>query len=123
MGILYCFAGVANEETQFILQSASLDRVREVQQSGGLLQQVRALIQEGGIREFTIDGAGAIRFHGHICVPQKSQDIGHFEGGTSYSVHHSSLGYKEVSNLEKTFWWKRMKVDIAKYVSTCDVCP
>jgi hypothetical protein len=39
MGISYCFAGVAaDEETQFILQSAILDRVREAQQSDRLLQ-------------------------------------------------------------------------------------
>jgi hypothetical protein len=34
------FAGVADEETRFILQSAILDRVREAQQSDRLLQQV-----------------------------------------------------------------------------------
>jgi hypothetical protein len=81
---------VANEETQSILQSASLDRVREVQHSGGLLQQVRACIQEGRIREFTIDGDGAIWFHGRICVPQKSQvteAILREANHTLYTVH------------------------------------
>jgi hypothetical protein len=44
-----------------------------VQKGDRLLQQVRACILEGRIREFTIDGTGAVRFHGHLCVPQKSE--------------------------------------------------
>jgi hypothetical protein len=43
MGISYCFVGVANMETKFILESAIPIpyRVREVQQGDRLLQQVR----------------------------------------------------------------------------------
>jgi hypothetical protein len=25
-------------------------------------------------------------------------------------------------DLKQNFWWKRMKVDVAKYVASCDVC-
>jgi len=72
MGISYCFAGVAQEETQLILQSSIPERVREEQQSDRLLQRVRECILQGRTGEFTIDGTGAIRFHGRLCVPQNS---------------------------------------------------
>jgi hypothetical protein len=123
MDISYCFAGVANEETQFILQSAIPDRVREAQQSDRMLQQVRARILEGRIGEFTIDGTGAVRFHGRLCVPQKSQvkeDILREAHRTPYTVHPGET--KMYQDLKKIYWWKRMKVDVAKYVSTCGVC-
>jgi hypothetical protein len=41
MGISYCFVGVANVETKFVLESSIPDIVREVQQGDRLLQQVR----------------------------------------------------------------------------------
>jgi hypothetical protein len=91
MGILYYFAGVANEETQFIIQSAILDRVIEAQQSDRLIQQVRAHILEGRIREFTVDRTEAIRFRGRLCMPQNSQvkeDILREAHRTPYTVHH-----------------------------------
>jgi hypothetical protein len=74
---------------QFILQPAIPDRVREAQQRDRLLQQVRACILEGRTVESTIDGNGAVRFHGRLCVPQRYQvkDISREAHRTPYTVH------------------------------------
>jgi hypothetical protein len=39
---------------------------------------------------------------------------------TPYTVHPGET--KMYQDLKKTYWWKRMKVDVAKYVSSCGVC-
>jgi hypothetical protein len=37
-----------------------------------------------------------------------------------YSIHPRTN--KMYQNLKKSFWWTRMKREIAKYVSECDTC-
>lgn len=39
---------------------------------------------------------------------------------TPYTIHPGET--KMYTDLKQSFWWKRMKVDIAKYVSACGVC-
>jgi hypothetical protein len=72
MGISFCFAGTVQKETQMIIQSAIPERVREAQQHDRLLLEVRKRISAGKSKEFSVDEHGAIRFRGHLCVPQKA---------------------------------------------------
>ena len=37
-----------------------------------------------------------------------------------YTVHPGEN--KMYQDLKKSYWWKRMKVDVAKYVASCGVC-
>ena len=56
-------------------------------------------------------------------MPQKSDvkmDILREAHRTPYTVHPGET--KMYRNLKQNFWWKRMKVDIAKYVASCGVC-
>ena len=72
--------------------------------------------------EFTIDENGAIRFTGHLCVPQKADvkmNILREAHWTLYTIHPG--GTKMYRDLKLNFWWKRMKVDITKYVAACGV--
>jgi hypothetical protein len=97
--------------------------VREAQQHDRLIQEVRKRIADGRPREFNIDEHGAIRFRGRLCVPQKSDvkmDILREAHRTPYTVHPGET--KMYRDLKQSFWWKRMKVDIAKYVACCGVC-
>lgn len=47
MGIYFCCAGIARQETQMIIQSSLLECVREAQQRDCLLQEVRKIFFEG----------------------------------------------------------------------------
>ena len=60
-------------ETQLILSSAIPEHVLEAQQQDRLLLDVRKRIHEGKAGDFTLDASGAVRFHGRLCVPQRSQ--------------------------------------------------
>ena len=61
-----------------------------------------------------------VRFRGCFCVPQKSDvkmDILREAHRTPYTVHPGET--KMYRDLKQSFWWKRMKVDIARYVASC----
>jgi hypothetical protein len=40
---------------------------------------------------------------------------------TPYMVHPGEI--KMCQDMRQSFWWKHMKVDVAKYVASCDICP
>lgn len=56
-------------------------------------------------------------------MPQNAQvqdDILREAYRTPYTVHPGET--KMYQDLKKSFWWKRMKVDVARYVASCGVC-
>ena len=56
-------------------------------------------------------------------MPQKAEvkmDILREAHRTPYTVHPGET--KMYRDLKQSFWWKRMKVDIAKYVASCGIC-
>ncbi|WVZ50601.1 LOW QUALITY PROTEIN: hypothetical protein U9M48_001841 [Paspalum notatum var. saurae] len=123
MDISYCHVGVSDADTQVILESAIPKRVLEAQQHDRLLQGVKRHINEGRVGNFTLDDSGAIRFRGRLCVPQKAQvkeDILREAHRSRYTVHPGEN--KMYQDLKKNYWWKRMKIDVAKYVVSCGVC-
>jgi hypothetical protein len=64
--------------------------VREAQLHDRLLQEVRARIEAGRPREFTMEEDGTIFFRDRLCVPQKSEvkmDILREAHRTPYMVH------------------------------------
>jgi hypothetical protein len=89
----------------------------------GCYKEARKRVGDGKPREFTIDENDLVRFRGHLCVPQKSKvkmNIFREAHKTPYTVHPGET--KMYRDLKKNFWWKRMKVDVSKYVATCEVC-
>jgi hypothetical protein len=80
-------------------------------------------IIEGGVGDFTLDALGAIWFCVHLCVPQKAKvkdDIMREAHRSPYTIHPGEN--KMYQDLKKSYWWKRMKVDVARYVASCGVC-
>jgi hypothetical protein len=121
MGICLCYAGTAREETQMLIQSSLLDRVREAQQHDRFIQEVQKRIANGIPQEFSIDENDVLHFKGRL--PQKSEvkmDILREGHQTPYTVDPGET--KMYRDLKQDFWWKRMKFDIAKYVVACGVC-
>ncbi|WVZ76471.1 hypothetical protein U9M48_024447, partial [Paspalum notatum var. saurae] len=83
---------------------------------------------EEGINEekrecFTLDDQGILWFKGRLVVPRdmelrkKILDEAHT---SMFTMHPGSN--KMYQDLKQKFWWTRMKREIAKYVSECDVC-
>jgi transposase InsO family protein len=123
MDMAYCYVGMVEIETRVIIESNLPWRVMEAQQHDRLLQGVKKRISEGKVGNFSMDVLGAIRFRGRLCVPQKAQvkeEILREAHRTRYTVHPGEN--KMYQDLKKGYWWKRMKVDVARYVASCGVC-
>ena len=106
-----------------LIQSSLMERVRAAQQHDRLLQEARKRVGDGKPREFSIGENDLVRFRGRLCVPQKSEvkmDILREAHKTPYTVHPGET--KMYRDLKQNFWWKRMKVDVSKYVAACEVC-
>ena len=123
MDISYCFAGTVVTETQLVIESAIPDRVLEAQQSDPFMKRVRERISEGHTENFTLDAKGAVRLRGRLCVPQDAevkQDILREAHRTPYSIHPGEN--KMYQDLRRSYWWRKMKADVASYVASCGVC-
>jgi hypothetical protein len=123
IGITFCYAHVAHEETKILIQSSLRERVREAQLHDRLLQEVHKRIEASRPQEFTMEEDGTIFFRGCLCVRQKSEvkmDILRQDHRTPYMVHPGET--KMYQDMRQSFLWKRMKVDIAKYVASCGIC-
>ncbi|WVZ80915.1 hypothetical protein U9M48_028350 [Paspalum notatum var. saurae] len=72
---------------------------------------------------FTLDDQGVLWFKGRLVVPKdmelrrKILDEAHT---SMFTMHPGSK--KMYQDLKQNFWWTRMKREIAKYVSECDIC-
>jgi len=72
---------------------------------------------------FHLDHEGVLWFDNRIVVPKDHQlrrqilDEAHL---SKFSIHPGST--KIYQDLRQHYWWTRMKREIAKYVSECDVC-
>jgi hypothetical protein len=97
--------------------------VHEAQLHDRLLQEVCKCIEAGRPREFTMEEDGTIFFRGRLCVPQKYEvkmDILREAHRTPCMVHSGET--KMYQDMRQSFWWKHMKVDIAKYVASYGIC-
>ena len=72
---------------------------------------------------FRVDHRGVLWFESRLVVPKNHQlrkqilDEAHL---SKFLIHPSST--KMYQDLKQNFWWTRMKREIARYVSECDVC-
>ena len=72
---------------------------------------------------FHMDHKGVLWFDNRIVVPKDHQLRRQILAEThlsKFSIHPGST--KIYQDLRQNYWWTRMKREIAKYVSECDVC-
>jgi hypothetical protein len=88
----------------------------------GIIKQ--KLIQgEKKYKCFQVDSEGVLWFNKRLVVPKdyklrkRIMDEAHL---SKFSIHPGST--KMYQDLKQNFWWTRMRREIAKYVSECDIC-
>ena len=100
-----------------------LDRVKAAQRRDPQLQKIRFEVQQGQSQDFMIDSEGTLRLGTRLCVPDVEElrkgimEEAHF---SAYSIHPGFT--KMYHDLEDTYWWNRMKRDIADFISKCLIC-
>ena len=87
------------------------------------MKKIHDKIEKGQARCFFVDDEGTLWFGRHLVVPKipelrkKILDEAH---DTLLSIHPGST--KMYQDLKLRFLWTRMKREIARYVTECDVC-
>jgi hypothetical protein len=97
--------------------------IRKGQIGDAKIQEIKDLITEGRVPEFTEDEQGTIWFKDRICVPEiESLHETILKGAhdSDYSIHTRST--KMYQDLKQKYWWYELKRDVAAHVAMCDVC-
>ncbi|WVZ89582.1 hypothetical protein U9M48_035963 [Paspalum notatum var. saurae] len=106
-----------------IVEPSIKEQIIEVQKRDSGMAHIRVGIGEERNACFTLDDQGVLWFKNRLVVPKdmelrkKILDEAH----TSVLAMHPGSN-KMYQDLKQKFWWTRMKREIAKYVSECDVC-
>ncbi|WVZ62294.1 hypothetical protein U9M48_012058 [Paspalum notatum var. saurae] len=106
-----------------IIEPTIKDLVIVAQKQDPGMGHIREVIDEEKKACFTLDDQGVLWFKNRLVVPKdmelrkKILDEAH----TSVLTMHPGSN-KMYQDLKQKFWWTRMKREIAKYVSECDVC-
>jgi hypothetical protein len=72
---------------------------------------------------FTEDDKGVLWYKGRICMPnikELKDKILHEAHESAYFIH--PRGNKMYFSHNATYWWYKIKRDVAEYVALCDTC-
>jgi hypothetical protein len=115
---------VANREaTKIEVGSSLLQEIWKGQLEDEKIQEIKRNIKEEKLPSFLEDEEGVLWYKGRICVPnikELKDKILHEAHESAYTIHQG--GNKMYHDLKTTYWWYRMKRDIAEYVALCDTC-
>nr|XP_016477917.1 PREDICTED: uncharacterized protein LOC107799332 [Nicotiana tabacum] len=87
------------------------------------LAKIRDRVKNGGVNSFAIESEGVLRRHGRLCIPvvgDVKQLILEEAHNSRYSIHPGAT--KMYQDLRELYWWKCMKYDILKHVTSCLNC-
>jgi hypothetical protein len=80
-------------------------------------------MKKGKCPEFREDAQGVYWYKDRICVPSNlalRREILEEGHDSKYCIHLGST--KMYADMKKQFWWKNMKIDIARHVARCNIC-
>jgi hypothetical protein len=98
------------------------EKIRKAQLGDALIEKIKENMHQSKYKAFSLDDQGTVFFEGRMVVPKVESLralIMKEAHDTPLSIHPGST--KMYHDLRSTFWWTRMKREIAKYVSECDV--
>ncbi|WVZ70066.1 hypothetical protein U9M48_018766 [Paspalum notatum var. saurae] len=94
------------------------DQIRQAQKDCPSIAELKVGMEKG-----RIDDQDTLWLKERLCVPldeEIRESILTEAHCTKYSIHPGST--KMYQDLKKLFWWRRMKRDIAAFVTQCDTC-
>ncbi|WVZ49208.1 hypothetical protein U9M48_000585 [Paspalum notatum var. saurae] len=106
-----------------IIEPTIKDQIIVAQKQDKSMAHIHEGLDEKKRACFTLDDQGILWFKNRLVVPKdmelrkKILDEAHT---SMFTMHPGSN--KMYQDLKQKFWWTRMKREIAKYVSECDVC-
>jgi hypothetical protein len=97
--------------------------IRKGQIGDAKIKEIKDLITEGRVPEFTEDEQGTVWFKDKICVSEIEslrETIKKEAHDLDYSTHPGST--KMYQDSKQKYWWYGLKRDVAAHVVMCDVC-
>ncbi|CAA0819333.1 Unknown protein, partial [Striga hermonthica] len=105
------------------VQPTLRERMRQEQASDEFIRAIDAKVRAGGIEGFHRGTDGALEFRGRIVVPKVEalrKGILSEAHTAPYLAHPGST--KMYHDLKRSFWWRRLKKDVADFVRRCLTC-
>jgi hypothetical protein len=105
------------------IESTIRDQIIIAQKESKGIGHIKKGVRMGKASCFKIDDARVLWFKNHLVAPkvsglhQKILDEAHL---TIFSIDPRSN--KMYHDLKQRFWWTKMKIEIARYVTKCDTC-
>ena len=107
----------------FHVRPVLVDRVRQSQAQDLYLMKIKAKIVAGQQSTFSIKDDGTLILGRRLCVPEVEdlkREIMEEAHSSTYAMHPGST--KMYRTLRDHYWWRRMKREIAEFVSRCLTC-
>ncbi|WVZ67296.1 hypothetical protein U9M48_016395 [Paspalum notatum var. saurae] len=106
-----------------VLEPTIKDQIIAAQKQDKGMAHIRDEIDDKKKACFKLDEEGVLWFKNRLVVPKDMEPRKKIldEAHTSMFTLHPGSN-KMYQDLKQKFWWTRMKREIAKYVSECDVC-
>ncbi|WVZ84402.1 hypothetical protein U9M48_031439, partial [Paspalum notatum var. saurae] len=106
-----------------VLEPTIKDQIIAAQKQDNGMAHIRDEIDDKKKACFKLDEEGVLWFKNRLVVPKDMElrkKILNEAHTSMFTLHPGSN--KMYQDLKQKFWWTRMKWEIAKYVSECDVC-
>ena len=104
-------------------QPTILDGMKERQEKDASLLRTKNEVLEGKESDFVISDEGILYRKRRLCIPNEEElkkQILKEAHETPYSVHPGAT--KMYQDMKQSFWWPKMKNDVATFVSKCLTC-
>jgi hypothetical protein len=123
MGLEVVGEGMPVHLANLMVQSELLARIKASQLEDPECAKIKQLLAEGNAKEFCLKEDKLLTHFKQVCVP----GIGGLRREITSEAHHSPYtvypgGTKMYLDMKGTYWWSKMKKDIAKFVEQCLTC-
>jgi hypothetical protein len=105
------------------LESVIQQKIIDAQRIDKGMKHIHEKMEADKATYFRNDNQGVLWFKDRIVVPKNAElrqqimDEAHL---SLYSIHLGST--KTYQDLKQHYWWTKMKIEIARYVTKCDTC-
>ncbi|KAL0537071.1 hypothetical protein IC582_026041 [Cucumis melo] len=122
-GIAVSVGAITLQLAQLTVQPTLRQKIIDAQSNDPYLVEKRCLAESGQAVEFCISSDGGLLFERRLCVPSDSAVKTEllYEGHSfPFSMHPGIT--KMYQDLQRVYWWRNMKKEVAEFVSKCLVC-
>ncbi|KAL0545727.1 hypothetical protein IC582_015618 [Cucumis melo] len=114
---------VTSQLAQLSVQPTLRQKIIAAQLNDPYLVEKRRMVETGQGEDFFISSDDGLMFEGRLCVPEDSAvktELLTEAHSSPFTMHPGST--KMYQDLRSVYWWRKMKREVADFVSRCLVC-